>query len=230
MHYYYRIRAYNSGGNSGYSNEADATTWSAPDSPGNLSASTASTTQINLSWSDNSSNEDGFKIERKTGSGGTWSQITTVGANTESYSNSGLSPGTTYYYRVRAYNGLGDSPYSNEAHATTGSLPGDPSNLNASTASTTRINLTWQDNSNNETGFRIERKTGAGGTWSQITTVSANTESFGNTGLNPGTTYYYRVRATNTWGNSGYSNEDHATTYASVEIEDRPSSSRSPWM
>ena len=55
--------------------------------PSGLTASAASASQINLSWADNSTNETGFKIERKTGSTGTYAQITTVGANVRSYSN-----------------------------------------------------------------------------------------------------------------------------------------------
>ncbi|MEW6680090.1 MAG: FlgD immunoglobulin-like domain containing protein, partial [bacterium] len=68
-------------------------------------------------WLDKSNNELGFKIERKTT--GAYSQITTVGANTTIYKDTGLSANTTYYYRIRAYNTLGDSSYSNEANATT---------------------------------------------------------------------------------------------------------------
>ncbi len=87
-----------------------------PAAPDNLSATTASSSMINLSWRDNSGNETGFKIERKTGSGGTYSQIDTVGAN---YSNTSLSAGMTYYYQVKAYNSEGDSAYSNYASSTT---------------------------------------------------------------------------------------------------------------
>jgi len=90
-----------------------------PSAPSNLTATAVSSTQINLSWSDNSTNETGFKIEQKIGSSGTYAQIATVGANVVTYSVSGLSPSTTYYYRVRAYNSYGDSGYSNEAYATT---------------------------------------------------------------------------------------------------------------
>ncbi len=90
-----------------------------PTAPSNLSASAASCSQINLSWTDNSNNETGFKIERKTGAGGSWSQIATVGANVTTYPSTGLSENTTYYYRVRAYNADGDSDYSNEPYATT---------------------------------------------------------------------------------------------------------------
>jgi hypothetical protein len=88
-----------------------------PDPPSNLLASAASITQINLSWADNSNNEGGFKIERWNGS--SYSQINTVGANVTTYADSGLSPSTTYHYRVRASNIGGDSGYSNESSATT---------------------------------------------------------------------------------------------------------------
>ncbi len=96
-----------------------------PTAPSNLSASAASCSQINLSWTDNSNNETGFKIERKTGAGGSWSQIATVGANVTTYPSTGLSENTTYYYRVRAYNADGDSDYSNEPYATTPLCPPD---------------------------------------------------------------------------------------------------------
>jgi hypothetical protein len=94
---------------------------STPAAPSGLSATAASSSQINLAWTDNSSNETGFKIERKTGASGTWSQITTTAAGVTSYSNTGLAASTQYYYRVRATNATGDSAYSNEANATTSS-------------------------------------------------------------------------------------------------------------
>jgi List-Bact-rpt repeat protein len=77
--------------------------------------------QLQLSWVDNSTNEDGFKIERKTGTTGTYAQITAVGANVTSYTDSSLVDGTTYCYQVRAYNSAGDSPYAPEACGTAGS-------------------------------------------------------------------------------------------------------------
>ena len=69
------------------------------------------------------------------------------------------------------------------------------------------INLTWNDNSNNETGFRIERKTGTTGTFAQIATTAANVAFYADTTVVTGTTYCYRVRANNGAGNSAYTNE-----------------------
>ncbi|MFP4395332.1 MAG: DNRLRE domain-containing protein [Anaerolineales bacterium] len=94
-----------------------------PAAPSNLSAASASSTQIDLTWNDNSDNESGFKIERSPNGSSDWTQITTVGAGVTSHSNSGLSDDTPYYYRVRAYNSHGNSGYSNVASATTGSPP-----------------------------------------------------------------------------------------------------------
>ena len=92
---------------------------SLPAVPSDLIASAASTSKINLSWQDLSSNETGFSIERKTGTDGSYSVIATVGANVTSYADKGLSPATTYSYRVNAFSVLGSSPYSNEATSTT---------------------------------------------------------------------------------------------------------------
>jgi hypothetical protein len=130
--YSYSVVAFDHAGNhSASSNVISFTTAYAPVPPGNLSAASISPSQINLTWTDNSTNESGFKIERRL-AGGSRTQVATVGANTAAYSNSGLSPGTAYYYRVRAYGIGGDSPYSNEAAATTGSA--QPTSLSISPA------------------------------------------------------------------------------------------------
>jgi len=87
--------------------------------PDNLAAAVVSLSAIDLSWEDVSLYEDGYKIERKQGSSGSYAQIATTSADVTSYSDTGLSSGTTYYYRVRAYDSSTDSAYSNEASATT---------------------------------------------------------------------------------------------------------------
>ncbi len=214
MQYFYRVFAFNGGGNSAYSNEVSVSTPpTPPTAPSTLTATGVSNSQINLAWTDNASNETGFKIERKTGVDGAYTQIATVGADITSYSNTGLTANTQYFYRVRAYNTGGNSSYSNEANATTFiDPPVAPSNLAATTVSNTQIDLAWTDTASTETGFKIERKTGANGTYAEITTVGANVTTFSNTGLNPGVRYFYRVRAFNGTGNSGYSNEANALT------------------
>ncbi|MFH0889294.1 MAG: putative Ig domain-containing protein [Planctomycetota bacterium] len=126
----------------------------------------------------------------------------------------GLSFNTLYNFRVVGTNANGTT-YGNDLTFTTpGILPNAPSNLIATAVSSSQINLTWTDNSINETDFKIERKTGVSGTYAQIATVDANVTSYSNIGLSTSTTYYYRVRAYNANGNSLYSNEASATTFS----------------
>jgi Divergent InlB B-repeat domain len=77
--------------------------------------------ELALSWTDNANNEDGFRIERKTGTGGTYVAIASLSANASSYIDNNLPGGTTFCYRVNAYNAVGSSGYSNEQCGTTAS-------------------------------------------------------------------------------------------------------------
>jgi|GEM_PF-2158561 len=100
--------------------------------------------KITLSWADNSTVEDGFKIERST-DGSSFSQIATAGANTTSYTDSGLEDNMVYYYRVRAYDGSYNSGYSNTASASTADRTGpNPPNLTATADnSNNEVDLSW---------------------------------------------------------------------------------------
>ena len=192
---------------------------SRPAIPADLSATAVTTSRIDLSWTDNAANEDGFRIERKTGAAGAYAEIDTVGANIPSYSDTSCSASTPYYYRVRAYNANGNSAYSNEANDTTLTDPSDaPSGLSATAVSNSRIDLSWTDNASNEDEFRLERKTGASGTYFQIGTAGADATSYADTSCSAFTTYYYRVRAYNADGNSAYSNEANDTTFADPSV------------
>ncbi|HEX5886894.1 MAG TPA: fibronectin type III domain-containing protein [Pyrinomonadaceae bacterium] len=188
----------------------------APAAPSNLTATTISSSQINLSWTDNANNENGFRVEQST-DGTTFTQIAQLGSNAVSHSVTGLSPSTTYFYRVVSFNDAGNSSFSNTASATTSgtptAVPAAPSGLTATTISRSQINLSWTDNSGNESGFTIERCRNAGCTnFAQIAQVGANVTTFADTGLNKNTTFTYRVRAFNGGGNSAYSNTASART------------------
>jgi predicted phage tail protein len=167
-----------------------------------LTATAISASQINLTWTDNSANETGFIVGRSTVSGGPYTDVAGLVANSTSYSDSGLAANTTYYYVVRATGSGGDSANSAQASATTlGTAPNAPSGLTATAASSTQINLSWTDNSSNETGFRVEKSTD-NVNFTQFVSLSANVTSTSATGLNGSTTYYFRVRAYNASGNS----------------------------
>ena len=343
----------------------------APNAPQGLSAQALSATSAQLNWTDNSTNESGFRVERKTGAG-TYAQVAQVAANTTSYLDESLSSATTYTYRVYAYNSAGNSGYSNESTiqttggpaltnlafgkpssqsataygglasrandnntngvwsagsvSNTGTLtspywqvdlqsvntitsievwnrtdaccisrlsnfyvfvsdnpftstnpqttvnqagvwnsfnvnypnpsitlpvnrtgryvrvqlanlgelsiaevkvfgssaplpdvPNAPTDLTTQAISSTSVQLGWTDNSTNESGFRIERRTGAGA-YVQIAQLSANTVSYLNENLTESTTYTYRVYAFNDAGSSGYSNESTVQTTGSPGV------------
>jgi len=94
----------------------------APSPPSDLTAGAASASQIDLAWQDNSNNEDGFVLERKFPFDPGWAVVASLGPDITDHSDTGLSSGSTYLYRCRAYNTIGNSTYSNQASATTFSL------------------------------------------------------------------------------------------------------------
>jgi hypothetical protein len=94
-----------------------------PPTPGALTATAISAYQINLAWTDLAANEIGMYIERALGSSGPWSDVGFVGANITSFSDTNLTPNTTYHYRIRAFNQTDVSAYPNTTNATTLSLP-----------------------------------------------------------------------------------------------------------
>src|SRR4029450_14085724 len=103
------------------SNLATATTLGPPAAPSNLTATPVSSSQITLAWTDNSTGEQGFKVERATG-GGAFTALAVVGPNVTSYANTWVTSGT-YTYRVRSFDGPNDSAPSATATATTLARP-----------------------------------------------------------------------------------------------------------
>src|SRR5439155_16049577 len=128
------------------------------------------------------------------------------------YTNTGLTGGTTYFYKVKAVTALASSPLSNEASATTPIPLSAPQNLQA-TAGAGSVALTWQapasDGGSPITNYRIFRSTSSG-TETIIGTVG-NVNSYTNTGLTGGVTYFYKVKAVNAAGSSILSNVASAT-------------------
>lgn len=188
-----------------------------PNAPSNLQAAATSSSQVELRWTDNSTNELGFIVWRKIGVNGTWSEIATVGAGITTFLDTGRDPDLLYIYQVISYNSTGGSAPSNEARVTTpGALttrPNPPSGLTAGVPTPSVINLQWVDNSANEQGFRIRRRTGNSDLWAIIASVEANVTSFQDLRVFPETTYFYSVSAYNTAGESGASNEVGVTTF-----------------
>jgi lysyl endopeptidase len=174
-----------------------------PAAPTNLTANATACDRIDLAWTDNADNESGFRIERST-NGVNFGEIDTVGVNVTTYNDTTVAENTTYWYRVRAYNGAGNSAYTNIASDTTPTCPvvppAAPSNLNLK-GLPGRVELTWNDNSNNENGFRIYRGT----TPSNLVPaaeVGANVTYYMDEGLARKSTYYYKVCAFNSNGES----------------------------
>jgi hypothetical protein len=219
--YWYRVRALTANDASSYSTAVSALTPQGPAAPTNLVATAISSSQINLTWTDNTTAETGYTVERAptvSGVAGTYAAIANLPANSVSYNDVSLTQNTRYWYRVRAFNTVDVSAYSAEANATTlQAAPAAPTALQLTVFSTSRIDLRWTDHANDETGFRIERAPDNGGTagvFAEIATVGANVVTYSNTGLAPSTPYWYRVRAYNGGGNSAYTNSATATTLA----------------
>jgi hypothetical protein len=201
---------------SGTYNAGSNPTPTAPDAPSGLAASAASASQINLTWNDVAT-ETGYTIERSLDGSTGWTQVGATSADATTFSNTGLTAGTTYHYRVVATNSAGASPASNVAFASTNTAPvvttpAAPSNLTATATSRTSIRLNWTDNAGNETGYYVERSTNGGASFTRIATLGANAITYSNSGLKRSNSYVYRICAYNAQGTSAYSNTSSATT------------------
>ncbi|RUS47873.1 hypothetical protein ELR57_08525 [Cohnella sp. AR92] len=192
-----------------------AVTPTVPAAPAGLGA-TAGDAQAALTWSA-SSGAASYNVKRATTSGGPYATVAT-GVNATSYSDTGLTNGTTYYYVVSAVNAAGQSANSAQASATptapvTPTVPSAPTGL-AATAGDAQATLTWSASSG-ATSYNVKRATTSGGPYATVATGVTAT-SYADTGLTNGTTYYYVVSAANAAGESLNSAQASATPTASV--------------
>ena len=195
--YSYRMRVYNGSTYSIYSNCELATTGKAgtPLSPKDLVATSFSRVTIKLTWKDISTNETGFKVFRKAGTGA-WKLLTPtpLPSGTTTYNDwtaTGNDSSTSYHYYIRACNTAGCSPMTNTATVPVRSLLwGD--------MSSGTMKLRWRDISDNETGFEVYKKPGTcleEGAWSLLPRAASNATSYTDPAVTSGQTYSYQVRA-----------------------------------
>lgn len=215
INYYYVVSASytgnpNAGGESVDSNEASATPQAlTPPPPTGLTA-TPGSGQVALAWN-GSSGATSYRVKRATASGGPYSVI--ASPNSTSYTDTGLTNGTTYYYVVSAVNSAGESGNSSQVSATPQATPpAPPSTLNANAAKPGSINLRWvQSTTPGVTNNKIYRRTSSGSyPPTPVATINPTT-SYRDAGLSSRTTYCYVVTATSAGGNSAPSNEACAT-------------------
>jgi titin len=219
--YYHRLRAYNESATSQYSAELRTTTLNPPPPSPELQGIARSYNELELQWKDvlpcpcGSYGYTGYRLEAQSGT--EWKPLAHPGVEYTNYLIKALQPATEYSYRIRAENPVA-SEWSYLTVKTQDAPPVAPQApvLYAEKESGRSIRVKWLD-VELETEFRIEKKNSAG-QWVQIATVPANVLYYIDAGLEPSTTYTYRVRAANSYGVSAYSNESAGTTGPPPEI------------
>ena len=136
---------------------------------------------------------------------GSFALIAVLWPNSTGFTDYSVVGSTAYIYEVRAANDWWASGFSNQVGVTTLFPPAAPTGLTATAVSSTQINLTWVDNSSNETAFEVYRQTGSEA-YVLAAVLPPNTTAFADKSVVSGTSYSYRVRAANDYWASAYTN------------------------
>jgi fibronectin type 3 domain-containing protein len=228
--YYYKLSAVNSVGEGSKSNELNASPSAPATVPGapTLNTAAAGNATVTLGWSAPSNNGGAtitsYKVYRGTSSGNE-TFLTTLG-NVTSYTDTGLTNGSTYYYKVTAVNSVGEGAKSNEMNATpaaAATVPGTPT-LNSATPGNASVVLGWSAPASNGgsavTGYKVYRGTSSGN--ETFLTTLGNVTSYTDSGVTNGSTYYYKVSALNSVGEGSKSNEMSATPSVPATVPGAP--------
>jgi hypothetical protein len=197
----------------------EATLGGPPSAPTSVTAAAVGSLRIDLGWTDNSSNETSFTLQRRqwvNDAWGTWATVASPPANATSHSDTGLTPETGYRYRIRACNSYGCSAWALSPVLQTPSyfVPAAPASVAATVVSAGQVDLAWSDVSD-ENHYTVQRRPyvdGVWGSWTTIAAPAADVTSLSDTGVAPETTYRYRVRACAHDGCSAYTLSPVVTT------------------
>lgn len=216
--YYVMLRGFSS-----YSGAAlSAGAGGPPFPPSNLSGTAVSISTANLTWTDGSFNETSFELQRQEFVSGQWSPysaIATPGANTTGYTDTGLSGGRSFRYKIRACNEAGCSSWEKSSKVTTPAVhPAKPGAITGVAVLATQIDVAW-DGVDGETNYALQRRQLVDGTWtsySNVATLDADVLSYSDGGLAGNQSYRYRIRACNDAGCSAYLASQVVTTPQAV--------------
>jgi uncharacterized protein (TIGR02145 family) len=208
--YYYKVAAYNNGGTGAQSAPVSLTIIGVPSG---VTAKATSSNSITVSWS-SVTGAVVYNIYRSTASNGAYDYV--VGERSTTYTNIGLTAGTTYYYKVAANSGNALGTQSDPVSATT---IGVPSGLTATEISSNEITINWLPVSD-AIGYYVYRSTTSGGSYSKVESSPISSTSYTNTGLSGGITYYYKVAAYNGVGTGTLSIAVFATTATPLPFTD----------